>query len=245
MGTADLHIHSTYSDDGTVTVRGVLKQAASVGLDVIAICDHDEIRGSLEARELAPSYGLEAIPAVEITAWEGHILALFVEQLIPADLTLLETLLRIRDLGGIAIEPHPVNPLPKSLPMHALKYALAHERARQVLKGIEMYNMGHEIFTRQVKQLASELPLAQIGSSDSHIHWTIGSGRTGFEGHTLDDLRAALENRTTIPIPAPYSFSLRPILNWMGMVLLRRFGYVSDNLDPEKPMLIRRMALAR
>ena len=53
MGKADLHIHSIYSYDATSTVRAVLKQAADVGLNVIAVTDHDEIRGSLEARTRA------------------------------------------------------------------------------------------------------------------------------------------------------------------------------------------------
>lgn len=38
MGAADLHIHTTYSWDGTCTIQAVLKQAAhEMGLDVIAI----------------------------------------------------------------------------------------------------------------------------------------------------------------------------------------------------------------
>ena len=45
MGFADLHIHSTYSPDATTTVRAILKQAADVGLDVIAVTDHDNIAG--------------------------------------------------------------------------------------------------------------------------------------------------------------------------------------------------------
>jgi predicted metal-dependent phosphoesterase TrpH len=83
MGTADLHIHSTYSYDATTTVRAILKHASDVGLDVIAVTDHDDIRGSLEARELAPQYGIEAIPAVEISTKDGHLVALFVESLPP------------------------------------------------------------------------------------------------------------------------------------------------------------------
>ena len=46
MGKADLHIHTIYSWDGTCTVEAVLKQAAHIAeLDVIAITDHDDIRG--------------------------------------------------------------------------------------------------------------------------------------------------------------------------------------------------------
>jgi hypothetical protein len=50
MGKADLHIHTTYSYDGTTTVPAVLEQARRSGLDVIAITDHDEIEGALHAQ---------------------------------------------------------------------------------------------------------------------------------------------------------------------------------------------------
>jgi hypothetical protein len=103
MGKADLHIHTTYSKDATTTVRGVLKQAALIGLDVIAITDHNEIRGALEARELASQYNLEVITGVEVGTAEGHVVALFVDKPMPKGLSLIDTLLRIGDFGGIAI----------------------------------------------------------------------------------------------------------------------------------------------
>ena len=47
MGKADLHVHTTYSYDGTCTVEAVLQQAAyHAGLDVIAITDHNETAGA-------------------------------------------------------------------------------------------------------------------------------------------------------------------------------------------------------
>ncbi|HZW03875.1 MAG TPA: PHP domain-containing protein, partial [Anaerolineaceae bacterium] len=75
MGFADLHIHSIYSYDGICRIATILDYVANqTQLDLIAVTDHDVIEGSLEAVELAPAYGLEAVPAVEITAREGHIL---------------------------------------------------------------------------------------------------------------------------------------------------------------------------
>ncbi len=59
MGLADLHIHTVYSWDGTATVSAVLKTAMIRGLNVIAITDHDEIQGALDAQKLAPDYGLD------------------------------------------------------------------------------------------------------------------------------------------------------------------------------------------
>ena len=88
MGFADIHIHSIYSHDATTTVRGVLKQASSVGLSVIAVTDHDDIRGAFDARELASQYNIEVISGVEVTTRDGHLLALFIEK-IPKKVTLL------------------------------------------------------------------------------------------------------------------------------------------------------------
>jgi len=67
MGLADLHIHTIYSYDGTAPVAAVLNRAKEVGLNVIAITDHDEIKGSLKAFDLAPQFGIEVIPGIEIT----------------------------------------------------------------------------------------------------------------------------------------------------------------------------------
>ena len=59
MGLADLHIHTIYSYDGTASIPAVLECAKQVGLDVIAITDHDEIRGALKAFDLAPRHGMK------------------------------------------------------------------------------------------------------------------------------------------------------------------------------------------
>jgi predicted metal-dependent phosphoesterase TrpH len=192
---------------------------------------------------LAPEYRLEAIPAVEVSSSEGHILALFIKKPIPAGRPLNETLLRIGGQGGIAVAPHPVNPLPKSLSMEALVGAVAHERARHVLKGIEVYTMGYQIFNRLAQKLSRWLPLAKTAGSDSHVYWTIGMGQTRFDGSTAADLRLALENMATTPVPAPTKFSLMPILGWLGHVTLRRFGIIAQNLYPDGPIIVQRVKL--
>jgi predicted metal-dependent phosphoesterase TrpH len=242
MSTADLHIHSTYSYDATSTVRAVLKQAADVGLKVIAVTDHDEIRGSLEARELAPKYGIESIPAAEVSTKEGHLLALFVETLPPRGLTLVETLIHIGKLGGIAIVPHPFNNLPGSLSMEAVMSALTNPRAKGVLKGIETHNMSTQSFDSIAQKLSIYLPLAKIGSSDAHVYWAIGSGRTEFPGDTVQDLRNALEHNTTVPIPYGEEFSPKTILSWARYMVLRKLGYASDSTSITQPINTQKMS---
>ena len=108
MGLADLHIHTVYSYDGTASVPAVLARAKQVGLDVIAITDHDEIRGALKAFELAPRFDIEVIPGIEITTAEGDLLALFVTEKIQPGRPLIETIVKVGEAGGICIAPHPM-----------------------------------------------------------------------------------------------------------------------------------------
>ena len=236
MGTADIHIHSIYSPDATTTVRGILKQAADVGLDVIAIADHDELRGSLEAVKLAPNYGLEAIPAAEVATSDGHLVALFINQLPPSGLSLVDTLSHIGEQGGIAIAPHPFNNLPNSLSMEAVLGALANPHAKAVLKGMETYNMGTQNFDKVARKLSVYLPLAKIGSSDAHIYWAVGGAHTKFPGKTAQDLRAAIENNTTVAIPYEEEFSAKALLSWVHRIILRRFGFASDASSASTPI---------
>jgi predicted metal-dependent phosphoesterase TrpH len=236
MGTADLHIHSIYSYDATTTVRAILKQASDVELDVIAITDHDEVRGSLEAQQLAPKYGIEVIPGVEVSTSEGHLLALFINTQPPAEKTLFETLIHIGKQGGIAIAPHPFNGLPGSLSMEAVVGALANPRAKGALKGIETHNMGTQNFDKVAQKLAVFLPLAQIAASDAHVYWAIGAGRTEFPGKTAADLRRALETNTTEPIPYEGESSAMAVISWVRRITMRSFGYVSDAPSASTPI---------
>lgn len=242
MGTADLHIHSIYSTDATTTVRAILKQAADVGLNVIAVTDHDEIQGSFEAQRLAPEYGLEAIPGAEVSTSEGHLVALFIKNLPPAGMSMVETLLDIGRQGGIAIVPHPFNNLPNSLSLEAVMGALANENAKVVIKGIETHNMSTQNFDKLVQKLAIFLPLAKLAASDAHVYWAVGAGRTQFPGKTAEDLRAALETNNTIPIPYQEEFSPRAVLSWVRRITMKRFGYASDSESITTPIQTEQMS---
>jgi len=236
MGTADLHIHSIYSYDATTTVRAILKQAADVELDVIAITDHDEFRGSLEAQQLAPNFGVEVIPGAEISTSDGHLVALFIKTLPPAGMSIIDTLLHIGDQGGLAIVPHPFNNLPGSLSMEAVLGALTHQQAKIPLKGIETYNMGTQNFDKVARKLSVFLPFSKIASSDAHIYWAVGAGRTEFPGKTMQDLRTALENNTTVPIPYEGESSAMAVLSWVRRIAMRKFGYASDVASASTPI---------
>ncbi|MCC7117926.1 MAG: PHP domain-containing protein [Anaerolineales bacterium] len=242
MGLADLHIHSIYSPDATITIRAILKQASDVQLNVIAITDHDEIRGALEAAKIAHEYDLEVVPGAEISTKDGHLVALFIHEVPPAGRSLIETLIAIGEQGGLAIAPHPFNGLPGSLSMEAVVGALTHPYAKTVLKGMETHNMSTHSFNSAAQKLAIYLPLAKIASSDAHLYWAIGAGRTQFEGDTAQDLRYAIENNATMPIPYEEELSARAVFSWMRRITLRQFGYASDSPSASQPINTQKIA---
>jgi predicted metal-dependent phosphoesterase TrpH len=242
MSKADLHIHTTYSWDGMMTPAAALKAAHMAGLDVIAITDHDEIGGAFKALELAGKYGLEVIPGIEITTADGHLLALFVHQLIPPGLPLIETLLMIGAQGGLAIAPHPLAPMTHSLGRRPICTALSHSEARQVLAGIEVFNGGlpYRRSNLGAKALADSLPVAQVGSSDAHIFWSVGIGGTEFPGRTAADFRRALIDRKTWPLTLPGIFAAKNLVGWILHYGLKRAGWITSNPQPHLPLVLAR-----
>lgn len=197
MGLADLHIHTIYSYDGTASVPAVLNRARQIGLDVIAITDHDEIAGSLKALELASACGVEVIPGVEVTTAEGDLLALDVTENIPHNKSLIETALKVGDLGGFCIAPHPMagGIGMKSLNAYSILKALRNPDVASVLIAIETYNATtiDKMSNHYARILAERLDIAQTASSDAHVVEAIGLGATEFDGHTAQDLIAALK----------------------------------------------------
>ncbi len=81
-GKVDLHTHTSYSD-GFYSPRELILNAKQAGIEVISICDHDNIAGIIEATEVGKSIGVEVIPGLEISSdikdKEIHILAYFFE----------------------------------------------------------------------------------------------------------------------------------------------------------------------
>ncbi len=69
----DLHTHTYYSD-GTCQPRQIVIDSAMLGMEVLAITDHDHTAGYEEARNEAKRWGLEVITGTEISAGPYHVL---------------------------------------------------------------------------------------------------------------------------------------------------------------------------
>jgi predicted metal-dependent phosphoesterase TrpH len=193
--TVELHAHSDASYDGRDPVDLLLEQAAAVGLDAFAVTDHDEIEASLRAADLAPDYGLVGIPGMEVTSEAGHVLALGVRELIPADLPFAETVDRIHDAGGIAVVPHPFQESRSGVLANISREALT------VADAIEVYNS--RLLTgrsnRQAERFARDHGMPMTAGSDAHISEMVGQAVTHVDAEqaTVTSILAAIADGHT------------------------------------------------
>lgn len=196
-GQADLHIHSQWSD-GLDTVGRILEYVAEhTALDVVAMTDHDDVRGALEARELAArrGYRLAVVPGVEVTTRAGHLLALFVERPIPMLRSLEWTLDEVHAQGGLAVVPHPMSWLILSVGRRALLRVARRRSEGLYFDGIELAGpswAGRVAARRAALLNAALLHLPSLGGSDAHARTLVGTAVTCFPGRTAEDLRRAI-----------------------------------------------------
>jgi len=95
---ADLHLHTTASD-GRYSPEELVGKAAGLGLEVMAITDHDSVEGVSPALKAAQSFpDLKVIPGVEIGTdvphGEVHVLGYFINYV---DAGLIDRLAELRD----------------------------------------------------------------------------------------------------------------------------------------------------
>ncbi|MFB6086782.1 MAG: PHP domain-containing protein [Halodesulfurarchaeum sp.] len=209
MLTVELHAHSERSHDGRDPIELLLEQAAAVGIDALAVTDHDAFGESERAADLAPEFGLIGIPGMEITSEAGHVLALGIDRKISAGLSFEDTVEAIHEAGGIAVVPHPFQ---KS------RSGVAPNISREALTGadaIEVYNS--RLLTgranRKARSFAKEHGLPQTAGSDAHIAELVGQAITAVDASSetaagiVDAIRAgrtSVEGRRT-----PWHISFR------------------------------------
>ena len=194
MGKADLHVHTYHSPDALSSIKGVLKRAKGRQLDIIGITDHDTIHGAKKAKELAPEFGIEVVIGEEITAKEGGLIALFIQEKISPNRPVEETVREIHQQGGLAIVPHPDNWLPGGIPFDVIMKVFDN------LDGIELLNgawFGWRRAEESKKLNNSTFNLAPTGGSDSHLASQVGCAYTVFSGKTPADLYASIKEKKT------------------------------------------------
>jgi hypothetical protein len=170
----DLHMHTDHSGDCETPVEVLLATAKEVGLGAIAVTDHNEISGALEAREKAKAAGVKVIVGEEVkTAEQGEVIGLFIEEKIPRGLTMAETVAEIKRQGGLVYVPHPFDR------MHAVP---DYEHLPAILAdidAIEVFNPRVAIgaFNEEAVRFAAKYRIVAGAGSDSHVAQGLGSVR--------------------------------------------------------------------
>lgn len=172
----ELHCHTSYSWDCELPVQSVIRRVVEKGIDVLAITDHNEIAGALEAQRLAPA-SLRIIVGEEISTQEGHIIGLFLQQKIEPHLSVKATIQAIKQQGGLVLVPHPFD---------RVRGGLGEKNILMVLDDIDFI----EVFNARVLfpedniralEFAKQHGLASYVGSDSHTAGEYGNATCTIE----------------------------------------------------------------
>ena len=168
MIKADLHIHTCYSIDCLSTLEQIVKRCLELGINCIAVADHNTIAGALKLREIAP---FKVIIAEEILTPVGEIMGLFLNEQIPRGLSPQETISRIRSQGGLVAIPHPFG---RSLSWKSNPLTSAEILSRVDI--IETFNSRTPFSSdiARARKLAKEQRKAASAGSDAHTLGEIG-----------------------------------------------------------------------
>jgi predicted metal-dependent phosphoesterase TrpH len=185
----DLHMHTDHSGDCATPVEVLLQTARDRGLGAIAITDHNEVSGALEAREIAKGFDdLKVIVAEEVkTAEQGEVIGLFLEEKIPKGLTMAETIAAIREQGGLVYVPHPFDRF-HSVPDYEHLLDIVEE-----VDILEVFNprVAVTAFNEEAVRFANKYRIVPGAGSDSHVAQGLGSVRVRI--HDFDGPEEFLE----------------------------------------------------
>ena len=175
----DLHCHSWFSGDGVSSPEALIEAARKKGLHGFAMTDHntcDACRYLLD-KGLVREDGLPVddflvIPGVEVTTAEGHLLCLGVILPYLKGTPAAEVCRITRELGGIAIPPHPYD----------LFRAGIRESVLDTLEidGLEVFNAATTLkrYNRYAFEYAQRRKLPMVAGSDAHHASAIGTAYT-------------------------------------------------------------------
>jgi predicted metal-dependent phosphoesterase TrpH len=163
----DLHNHTHYSPDSILSPLRFVREARRRGLDVVAVTDHNTIRGALAVRELSEQ---PVIIGEEVKSADGEILGLFLSEQVPKGLAASETIARIKEQGGIVGVPHPFDSLRSALNEDVMLTLIGQ------IDFIEAFN-ARMVFSRhndKARDFAATHTLPTTAGSDAHSPWEVG-----------------------------------------------------------------------
>ncbi len=186
----DLHTHSHYSSDSRLDPRDIIRRARQLGLDGIAITDHNSTESSRKTIDFGRDIkGFVIVRGVEVSSSEGHVLGYGVSEDIPRDLSPEETVRRIVEQGGVAVAAHP--------------YRFWSGLGEKATLGtnFDVYEVRNARTSRRGNERADSLARSggksRVGGSDGHFIDEIGRAFTVLDSHydREDDVLQAIAKR--------------------------------------------------
>jgi predicted metal-dependent phosphoesterase TrpH len=199
---ADLHLH-TGEGDGFIAydARRLIDRAAGEGFRVLSITNHNVATFSEDLEAYAQDQGILLIPGVEATIEGKHVL-LYNIDIPPERIRTFRDLRRLRSPEWLVVAPHPFFPASICLRDRLLKeidlfdaIELSHFYTKQI------------DFNRPAIQLAREVGVPLLGTSDSHLVRQFGTTYSLIEGDlTVASVLAAIRKGRVQIVSRPLKF---------------------------------------
>lgn len=162
-----IHLHTTWSHDSNIEPRDLVDRAVAEGIDCVAITDHNEIDGAIDAAKYAREHDrpVRVIIGEEVCTNEGHILGLFLRERIVPHRPAADVIDEIHAQGGLAFAAHPFVTLCDSSVGRAI-YDLADR-----IDAIEILNAQNPLWwqDRRAERFARAHEIPMFVGCDTHI----------------------------------------------------------------------------
>jgi len=181
----DFHVHSSFSFDCKSNVKNIIKTCKKIGINGVAITDHNTIKGGIEALKLKEKDFL-VIVGSEIATEKGEVIGMFLNEEINSH-CFDEVVDLIKEQDGLIVLPHPFRYL-----NHILNGI-----EKNVIKKIDIIEKtnysDHPLALFLSKKIAEKSKMPFIGGTDAHDLFDIGKVRTVvYDTGTIEELKKSL-----------------------------------------------------
>jgi predicted metal-dependent phosphoesterase TrpH len=222
----DCHCHTVYSKhwfwgfDALNTPDEMIRAAVKRGLDGLAVVDHNNVRGSLIARQVAKRYRFTILTGTEIKTATGDLIGLGLTEDIPMRLSVEETVEMIHDKGGIAVAPHPFSNV-------FFRECIGVEASKA--DAVEVFNATlSRMSNNKALMLSKKFKLGRTAGSDAHSINDVGNAGIYCDGDPLEEIA---KNRAKI-------FGTKTCLRNTALYVARKFIRSAEwRLDKKKKLM--------
>jgi predicted metal-dependent phosphoesterase TrpH len=194
----ELHTHTNFSHDSLLNKWFYLLMLKLRKINVIGITDHNEIMGAIKFKNFLEKFNIRVIVGEEIFSDKGEIIGLFLKEKIKLGLSPRETMLAIKEQGGIVYIPHPYD-------KKRYKTVLVEEEIKNnvdLIDIIEMHNGRNveEYYSQNQLEIAEKYEKVKSVGSDAHTFIELGRNYNIMEDFNnelefLENLQAGKYNK--------------------------------------------------